>query len=325
MNTYSTPRLLSIDDLQPAEFTGLLALSRQLRWVPVSAALDGKTIVLIFEKPSLRTRVTFEVAVRRLGGWPVLLDGGECRLGERESIADMARNLSLWVDGIVARVFSHASLQELADFSAVPVVNALSDLEHPCQALADIITLGDVWDSFCDRTLVYVGDWNNVSRSLAKASALVGLQFRAVCPAGFGPAAGEAVDWTADLDGVAGADAVYTDVWTSMGQEAEFARRVEIFNAYQVNDDLLARTGKPTLFMHCLPAHRGLEVTDSVIDSGRSLVFQQAANRLPAEMAILSYLLERSNEATHQQGRPGILRRPGHIDHYPVAQGKLWM
>ncbi len=323
MNTYSTPRLLGISDFTPTEFAAAIALSRQLRWSPSPQTLDGKTIVLIFEKPSLRTRVTFEVAVRRLGGWPVLLD--ECRLGERESIPDMARNLSLWVDGIVARVFSHQSLEELAQFSAVPVVNALSDHEHPCQALADIVTLSDLWDTFTDRLLVYVGDWNNVARSLSKACAFVGLQFRAVCPIGYGPQETEFVDWSSDIAKVAGADVIYTDVWTSMGQEQEYDERLAVFSPYQVNDELLAKTGKPTLFMHCLPAHRGLEVTDSVIDSGRSLVFQQAANRLPAEMAILTFLLERRNEATDQEGRAGVLRRTGHIDHHSLAQGKLWM
>jgi ornithine carbamoyltransferase len=215
---------------------------------------------------------------------------GEGRLGERESIADVARNLSLWVDGIVARVFSHQSLLELAEHSGVPVINALSDYEHPCQALADILTLHDVWETFERRTVVYVGDWNNVSRSLAHACAQVGLAFRAVTPNEYGPSANENVDWSSDLDAVKGADAIYTDTWASMGHEQELQDRLPIFSPYQVNDELLARTGKPTLFMHCLPAHRGVEVTDSVIDSARSLVLQQSANRLPAEMAILKHI-----------------------------------
>lgn len=326
MHTYASAHLLSIDDLSPAAFDSLLELCGQLS-LPgyISNRLEGRNIVLIFEKPSLRTRVTFEVAVRKLGGWPVMLGGEKGRLGERESIPDMARNLSLWVDGIVARVFSHASLQELAGFSSVPVINALSDFEHPCQALADVVTLAEIWQSFEDRTLVYVGDWNNVSRSLSKACSLAGLAFRAVCPEHYGPAPNEAVTWSSTVADVAGADAIYTDVWASMGQESEFHERARVFAPYQVNDELMARTGKPALFMHCLPAHRGLEVTDSVIDSDRSLVFQQAANRLPAEMAVLISLLEHRNEATYQESRPGLFGRSRHFDHHPLAQGKLRM
>ena len=325
MHTYAR-HLLSIDDLSPAAFNSLLDLGSAVRTPGVAAArLDGRNVVLIFEKPSLRTRVTFEVAVRKLGAWPVTLDRGGDRLGNRESIPDMARNLSLWVDAIVARVYSHTSLCELASFSAVPVVNALSDFEHPCQALADLMTLADSWHSFEGRTLVYVGDWNNVSRSLWKACQLAQLDFRAVCPEGYGPTAGEPVEWSPNLDDVKGADAIYTDVWASMGQEDEFNLRLPIFSPYQVNDELMARTGKRTLFMHCLPAHRGVEVTDSVIDSDRSLVFQQAANRLPAEMAVLISLLEQRNEATYQESRPGVFGRSRHLDHYPVAQGKLRM
>src|SRR5215510_2777322 len=222
MHTYAVPHFLTIDQFQPREFQDLLSLSQQMRWLPKKTQpLAGQTVVLFFEKPSLRTRVTFEVAVRRLGGWPVLLGREDERLGDRESIPDMARNLSLWVDGIVARVFSHTALNELAKFSSVPVVNALSDYEHPCQALADLMTLADVWDSFSTRTVVYVGDWNNVSRSLWKACLLAGLKFRAVGPSEYGPSADEHVEWSADLADVAGADAIYTDVWASMGQEQE--------------------------------------------------------------------------------------------------------
>jgi ornithine carbamoyltransferase len=315
-----------MDDIDRDEFDALLDRGGELRESSFhSTALAGKNVVLIFEKPSLRTRVTFEVAVRKLGGWPVMLDSEKGRLGDRESIPDMARNLALWVDGIVARVYSHASLKELANFSAVPVVNALSDFEHPCQALADLMTLADVWHSFEGRTLVYIGDWNNVSRSLFKACSLAGLKFRAVCPENYGPALDEQVEWSSKPNDVAGADAIYTDVWASMGQENEFNERLPIFTPYQVNDDLMSKTGKPTLFMHCLPAHRGLEVTDSVIDSDRSLVFQQAANRLPAEMAVLTSLLEHRNEATYQESRPGLFGRPRHLHHHSMAQGKLRM
>jgi ornithine carbamoyltransferase len=267
--------------------------------------------------------VTFEVAVRQLGGGPIFLDLGESRLGEREAIQDVGRNLSLWVDGIVARVFSHFNLENLANWSTVPVVNALSDIEHPCQAVADILTLADQWPTFNGRQLVYVGDWNNVSRSLAYASRLSGLTFRAVCPAGYGPADDENIEWSADINAVKGADAIYTDVWASMGEESELEERIAIFRGYQVNEALLAKTGKPPLFMHCLPAHRGQEVTDAVMEAEYSLVFQQAANRLPVEKAILISMMEGNYEESGKEGGPGLLRGAGYIHHNSMAKGKL--
>jgi len=204
-----------------------------------------------------------------------------------EPIQDLARNLSCWVDAIVARVFRHEDLENLALFSSIPVINGLSDREHPCQALADLLTLSEVWSGFGGKELVYVGDWNNMSRSLWQTCALAGLPFRAICPEGYGPSKDEHVEWSTQPADVKGADAVYTDVWASMGQENELQERIEIFRPYQVNEQLMAKTGKKTLFMHCLPAHRGQEVTDSVIESEYSLVFRQAANRLPIEKAIL--------------------------------------
>jgi ornithine carbamoyltransferase len=317
--------MLSIGAVSPAEFHRLLSLAAAQRGSRRDYELAGKNLALIFEKPSLRTRVTFEVAIRQLGGWPILLGSTEGRLGERESIPDLARNLSLWVDGIVARVFRHADLEELARHATVPVVNALSDWEHPCQALGDVLTLSDFWPSFDDRLLVYVGDWNNVSRSLWRAAQLVGMAFRAVCPEGYGPLPDERVDWSTHVDGVDGADAIYTDVWASMGQEDEAEARAITFQPYQVNESLIQRTGKRPFFMHCLPAHRGLEVVDAVIDSEYSLVFHQAANRLPSEKAILISLLENHHEATGEEGRAGVLGRSGHVHHHSVAQGKLWM
>lgn len=329
MNNYSEAApagkndLLSVSNLTRSGFFELLALSRDLRSrVMFADALQGKSVALIFEKPSLRTRVTFEVAIRQLGGWPVLLP--ESRLGEREAVPDVARSLSQWVDAIVARVFSHQALEELAVFSSVPVVNALSDYEHPCQALADVLTLADIWPDFGGKEVVYVGDWNNVSRSLERACRLAGLGFRAVCPEGYGPHGGEQVEWSANTDTVEGADAIYTDVWASMGQEHELAERLKVFEPYQVNEKLLARTGKRTFFMHCLPAHRGQEVDDLVIESEDSLVFRQAANRLPVEKAVLFSLLENHYEAS-EEGRAGIFRRTGHIDHHSMAQRKLWV
>jgi len=308
-----------------AEEFGYLLSSAAVQRTMTETPLAGKNLGLIFEKPSLRTRVTFEVAIRQLGGWPILLGSEVSRLGERETIADLARNLSLWLDGIVARVYRHVDLEELATFASIPVVNALSDWEHPCQALADILTLTDVWNDLHGKKVVYVGDWNNVSRSLWRACELAGFDFRAICPKGYGPAEDEKVEWSTEIDAVEGADAIYTDVWTSMGQEEEMEERCRIFRPYQVNEALMAKTGKKTYFMHCLPAHRGLEVTDSVIDAEYSLAFHQAANRLPAEKAVLVSVLENHDEATSKEGGAGVFGRFGHFDHHSMAQRKLWM
>jgi ornithine carbamoyltransferase len=298
MNNYSaTPMashsdFLSITQFRPEELHSLFSLSRDLRSKTLFAqSLQGKSVAMIFEKPSLRTRVTFEIAIRQLGGWPVMLGSSESRLGEREPIQDLARNLSCWVDAIVARVFSHEDIENLALFASVPVINGLSDSEHPCQVLADLLTLSEIWPAFAGKELVYVGDWNNTSRSLWQICTIGGLKFRAICPEGYGPSHEEHVDWSTNPSDVKGADAIYTDVWASMGQENELAERIEIFRSYQVNENLMAKTGKRTLFMHCLPAHRGQEVTDSVIESESSIVLLQAANRLPVEKAILVILL----------------------------------
>jgi ornithine carbamoyltransferase len=299
MHNYSGPAataahsdFLSLSQLRRKDIQALLGLSVELRLKTMFAqALQGKSIALIFEKPSLRTRVTFEVAIRQLGGWPIMLGSAESRLGEREPIQDLARNLSCWVDAIVARVFRHHDLEDLALFATVPVINGLSDFEHPCQAIADILTLMETWPSFSRKELVYVGDWNNVSRSLLQVCSLVGLGFRAICPENYGPGAEEQVEWSTKPADVKGADAIYTDVWASMGQEHELAERIDIFRPYQVNEELMSKTGKQSFFMHCLPAHRGQEVTDSVIESEYSLVFQQAANRLPVEKAVLVTVL----------------------------------
>jgi ornithine carbamoyltransferase len=322
MHNYSD--FLAMSQLSAEEFGSLLASAAVQRTVK-DTPLAGRNLALIFEKPSLRTRVTFEVAIRQLGAWPILLGSEVSRLGERETISDLARNLSLWVDGIVARVYRHVDLEELATFASVPVVNALSDWEHPCQALADILTLTDVWSDLHGKKVVYVGDWNNVSRSLWKACELAGFGFRAVCPKGYGPAEDEKVEWSTEIDAVEGADAIYTDVWTSMGQEEEMEERCRIFRPYQINEALMAKTGKKTYFMHCLPAHRGLEVTDSVIDAEYSLAFHQAANRLPAEKAVLISVLENHDEANGKEGGARVFGRFGHFDHHSMAQRKLWM
>src|SRR5436190_2064833 len=236
MNNYSASAVsaqtdfLSVSQLRRQELFALLDLSRDLRSKSMFAqALHGKSVAMIFEKPSLRTRVTFEVAIRQLGGWPVMLGSAESRLGEREPIQDLARNLSCWVDAIVARVFKHDDLENLALFASIPVINGLSDSEHPCQALADILTLAEAWNTFSGRELVYVGDWNNVSRSLWQVCSIAGLTFRVICPEGYGPSKEESVEWSTKPEDVKGADAIYTDVWASMGQEEELAERIEIF------------------------------------------------------------------------------------------------
>jgi ornithine carbamoyltransferase len=332
MNKYSTASaaaqtdFLSAAQFRRPELFALLGLSRELRSKSMYAhALQGKCVAMIFEKPSLRTRVTFEVAIRQLGGWPVMLGSAESRLGEREPLQDLARNLSCWVNAIVARVYAHHDLEDLALFATVPVINGLSDAEHPCQALADLLTLSEAWPSFSDKELVYVGDWNNVSRSLWHVCSMAGLRFRAICPERYGPTAEEGVQWSTKPSDVKGADAIYTDVWASMGQEHELAERIEVFRSYQVNEKLMEMTGKPTLFMHCLPAHRGQEVTDSVIESDSSIVFQQAANRLPVEKAILVSFVENGYETEGEEGRSSVLGRPGHVHHHSLAQGKLWL
>ena len=311
MNNYSASALaahsdfLSAAQLRRQELFALLALSRDLRSKTMFAqALQCKSVAMIFEKPSLRTRVTFEVAIRQLGGWPIMLGAAESRLGEREPIQDLARNLSCWVDAIVARVFKHEDLENLALFASIPVINGLSDSEHPCQALADLLTLSEAWTTFTGKQLVYVGDWNNVSRSLAQVCSAAGLKFRAICPEKYGPSKEERVEWSTKPADVKGADAIYTDVWASMGQEDELAERIEIFRSYQVNEKLMSKTGKQTLFMHCLPAHRGQEVADSVIESENSVVFQQAANRLPVEKAILVTFVSGGEPAERESRRP---------------------
>uniref|UniRef100_A0A7C1T167 Ornithine carbamoyltransferase n=1 Tax=Agrobacterium albertimagni TaxID=147266 RepID=A0A7C1T167_9HYPH len=270
-----------------------------------SAPLAGRTFALIFEKPSLRTRVTFEVGIVQLGGRAVYLAGGEIGMGTREAVPDVARNLSRWVDGIAARVYRHATVESLARHATIPVINALSDRFHPCQALADFFTLEEHFRNLKDLTLAYVGDGNNVCHSLLLTAARLGAHLRIATPKGYEPDAAvvaearrAARDSRAKIEllhdpaeAVAGAQAVYTDVWASMGQEAEAATREKIFAPYQVNEALFALAAPDAVFLHCLPAHRGSEVTAGVIDSPRSLVYQQAENRLHVQKAILLALL----------------------------------
>lgn len=268
-------------------------------------ALDGRFVGLILEKPSLRTRVSFEVGMRSLGGAAVFLDHTVSRLGERESIPDMARNLSRWVQGIVARVFEQQELELLAKYAKIPVINALSDLFHPCQAYADFFTLEEHFGKLRGFKLAYVGDGNNVCHSLLTVGARVGAEVRVATPAGYEPrpeivedarraardTGGKIELFVAPEEAVAGAQGIYTDVWASMGQEGEAAARAKIFAPYQVNAELLRHAAPDAVFLHCLPAHRGSEVTDEVMDSPRSVVFDQAENRLHVQKAILLRLL----------------------------------
>jgi ornithine carbamoyltransferase len=269
------------------------------------SALAGRSLAMIFEKPSLRTRVTFEVGITSMGGTAVYLDHADTHLGDRESVPDVARCLSRWVQGIVARVFSQEALEVLAAHATVPVINALSDVYHPCQALCDFFTIEEKFASARGVTLAYVGDGNNVCHSLLVAGARVGAHVRIATPAGYEPDAkivaeaksdAAATQGTIELfrapeEAVSGAQAVYTDVWASMGQESEIATRAAIFAPYQVNAKLMSQAAPDAVFLHCLPAHRGSEVTDEVIESPRSIVFDEAENRLHVQKAILLMLL----------------------------------
>jgi ornithine carbamoyltransferase len=265
-------------------------------------ALRGRIVSLLFEKPSLRTRITFEVAAKQLGGDSIQNSGP---IGGREPVKDVARNLERWTDLIVARTFAQQTVDDLAHWAQVPVINALSDLYHPCQALADMQTLKEQWGGWKGHHLAYVGDGNNVAHSLMLCGARLGLNVSVVTPVGYEPnpdilataqefAApnGSSVTVTNDLPaGLAGAEAVYTDVWASMGQEHEAFERARLFAAFQVNGDLMGMAAPGALFMHCLPAHRDEEVTDEVMESPGSVVFEQAENRLHAQKALMLMLL----------------------------------
>ena len=282
-----------------------LAADVKARPQQFSGALAGRFLAMIFEKPSLRTRVTFEVGMNSLGGHAIFLDHTGSRLGQRESIKDVAKNLERWVHGIVARTFEQRAVEELAAHAAIPVINALSDRFHPCQALADFFTLEEHFHNLKGLKFTYVGDGNNVCHSLLIAGARVGAHVRVATPEGYEPDAaivGEARRAARETkakieilrspeEAVAGAQAVYTDVWASMGQEDEAAAREKIFAPYQVNEALMAHAAPGAVFLHCLPAHRGSEVSAGVLDSPQSIVYDQAENRLHVQKAILLMLL----------------------------------
>lgn len=291
-------------DLTSDELAGLLDLTGRVKAHPArfAQALHGNYISLLFEKPSLRTRMTFELAIKQLGGDAVTSIGP---IADREPLKDVARNLDRWTNAIVARTFSQNTIDGLAHWASVPVVNALSDLYHPCQALADVFTLQEQFGDLSGLKIAFVGDGNNVAHSLMLNAARLGMDFAIGCPRGYEPnpeivdeasrfaaLTGAAIEVTHDAaQAVAGAHAVYTDVWTSMGQEDEKQQRLNDFAAFQVNATLFGKARPDARFMHCLPAKRGEEVTDDVIESSQSVVFDQAENRLHAQKALLLMLL----------------------------------
>jgi ornithine carbamoyltransferase len=312
MNAVAAPVALKRDLLtgtewSPAQLRDFFHLATQMKAHPerYRTALAGSVFVLIFEKPSLRTRVTFETGIANLGGSSTFLDHTSARLSEREPVRDIARNLERWVQGIVARVFAQETLDELAANANIPVINALSDKFHPCQALADFFTLEERFGSLRGLKVAYVGDGNNMCHSLLTIGARAGAHIRVATPAGYEPeptivadskrvareTRGKIEILRAPEDAVVGAQAVYTDVWAGMGQEAESAAREKAFAAYQVDEALFAQAAPEAVFMHCLPAHRGLEVSADVIDSPRSIIYDQAENRLHVQKAILHTLL----------------------------------
>ncbi len=298
--------LLTGAEWSPAHTRELLEITSDIKASPANYAdtLRGKFIALIFEKPSLRTRVTFEVGIQSMGGHVVFLDHTQARLGERESIADVARNLERWVQGIVARVYEQRVLDEMAATTEIPVVNALSDKFHPCQALADFFTLEEKFGNLKGLKLAYVGDGNNVCHSLMYLAARLGVNLRIATPENYAPDADVTADskrvaketkakielFTDPREAVEDVQAVYTDAWTSMGFESEDKVRKEVFKNYQVNRKLMAVAGRDAIFMHCLPAHRGYEVTNEVLDGSRSVVLGQSENRMYVQKAILHTL-----------------------------------
>jgi ornithine carbamoyltransferase len=296
---------LAIADLTPAELAHLLGVAKKLKaeWRRGSnkPILKNKTLGMVFQKPSLRTRVSFDMGMLHLGGHALYLSPNEIGLGQRESIADVSRVLSRFVDGIMARVFAHAHVVELAKYASVPVINGLSDLEHPCQALADVLTIVEHLGKLKGIQVVFFGDGNNVARSLMYACALGGARFVCASPHGYAlddesvaiaRRMGGDVSLTEDPQAAArGADVLYTDVWASMGQEDQTAERARIFPPYRLNAALVALSKPKSIVLHCLPAHRGAEITDEVADGPHSALFDQAENRMHAQKAVLATLM----------------------------------
>jgi ornithine carbamoyltransferase len=297
--------LLSVADLSSEDIRLLVSNAIDTKSEGWSSLLSEKILVLMFEKPSLRTRVSFEIAMRQLGGHSLYLSPDEVGLGKRESVPDVAKVLSRYADAIVARTFSHETLEVLASYAAVPVINALSDLEHPCQALADLLTIYEKKETLEGITLAYIGDGNNVAHSLLLAASLTGMNFRMASPQGYqvqekilhmaqdyaGESGSEILCTEEPPLAVSGADIVYTDVWASMGQETEADRRRQIFATYQVNGELLSLAKEDAILMHPLPAHHGEEIAENILYSPQSVVFDQAENRMHLQKALLAEML----------------------------------
>jgi ornithine carbamoyltransferase len=297
--------LLTWLDYTTEEVHELLSLAEHLKKNPISKKLEGKTLGMTFEKSSTRTRVSFEAGMLQMGGHAIYLNSRDIQLGRGESIADTAKVLSAYVDAIMIRTFEHEKVAQLAEHASVPVINGLCDTYHPCQALADVLTIYEVKGQLAGLKVVYIGDGNNVAHSFMILCAKLGMDVVVSCPKGYEPDQ-EVIDATVELaqlsggsftlsydpeEAAAGADIVYTDVWASMGQEEETSERLQVFEPYQVNEALLAHASDDVKFLHCLPAHRGEEVTAEVIDGGKSAVFQQAENRLHVQKAILLSVL----------------------------------
>jgi ornithine carbamoyltransferase len=297
--------LLTWLDYTTEEVHELLSLAEHLKKNPISKKLEGKTLGMIFEKSSTRTRVSFEAGMLQMGGHAIYLNSRDIQLGRGESIADTAKVLSAYVDAIMIRTFEHEKVAQLAEHASVPVINGLCDTYHPCQALADVLTIYEMKGQLAGLKVVYIGDGNNVAHSFMILCAKLGMDVVVSCPKGYEPDQ-EVIDSTVELtqlsggsftltydpeEAAAGADIVYTDVWASMGQEEETSERLQVFEPYQVNEALLAHASGDVKFLHCLPAHRGEEVTAEVIDGGKSAVFQQAENRLHVQKAILLSVL----------------------------------
>jgi ornithine carbamoyltransferase len=297
---------LSMRDYSREELDAILKLCAEQK--PLARAFrlpqshPGRVLACIFHKPSLRTRLSFEIAIRQLGGSSLFITDAEIKIGSREAPKDVAKVLSRYVDGIMIRTFDQRLVEDLARYADVPVINGLTDLLHPCQVLGDVFTAVERFGSIEGKKVVFVGDGNNVARSWLEAAAKFGFKFVLAAPDGFqiddsfcaSVRAGQAVDyeWIADpREAVRGADVVYADVWTSMGQEVEKERRLKAFKSYQINDDLMKLANRAAIFMHCLPAHRGEEVTDSVIDGPQSVVYEEAENRLHIQRAIIALLV----------------------------------
>jgi ornithine carbamoyltransferase len=317
--TAASRDFVSIQDFNPEETVSLFDLAHVIKNRPADfrGALAGKQLVLFFEKPSLRTRLTFEAGMASLGGTSLFVDQTHARLSAREPVCDIARNVERWVDAVVLRTFEHSTITEMARHASIPVINALSDYEHPCQAYADYFTLQEKFGDLSKVHVAYVGDGNNVAHSLLLTAASLGSSISVATPAGYEPLAdvvaaarkigkqtGAIIEITNDAQSaVTGANAIYTDVWASMGQEAEALERAKIFLPYQVNKKLFSRAATNAVFMHCLPAHRGEEVTADVIDSSRSVVYDQAENRMHVQKAILLSLLGEGIRPASRNGR----------------------